>query len=63
MSSVPRLFADDTAVVSADFLQNLGSYYTVHSKLSKINTWMNQNKITINPSTSYALITQTTCIR
>ena len=55
MPSVPRLFADDTAVVvSADSLQNLEVF--INLELSKINTWMNQNEVTINPLKSYALI-------
>ena len=55
MSNVPRLFAYDTAVVvSADSLQNLK--VLIESKLSKINTWMNQNKVTINSSKSDAFI-------
>ena len=57
MSSLPiyLVFADDTAVVvSANTLQNLE--FLLNFELSKINTWMNKNKLTINPSKIYALV-------
>ena len=55
MFSVPRLFADSTAVVvRADSLQNLK--ILLYSELSKINISMNKNKITINLSKFCALV-------
>ena len=55
MSSLPRCFSDNTSVVvSTDSLHNLEIF--LDFELSKINTWMNKNKLTIYPLKSYALV-------
>ena len=51
-----RLFADDTALLLTDsYLKSLN--YKVNSELSKVELWLNANKLTLNYSkTKYLLI-------
>jgi len=55
MTSVPRLFADDTAVLmNADSVQNL--QINICKELDEISNWMSINKLIVNPQKSHALI-------
>jgi len=54
MESVPRLFADDTAIlVNANSLQELE--HKLNQQLNKVSDWMNKNNLTVYPSKSNAI--------
>jgi len=55
MSSVPRLFVDDTVILlNANSVQNLQT--KIYDELSRISNWMSNNKLTVKPQKSHALI-------
>ena len=55
INTTPRLFADDTCLIanapSAAMLEQ-----TLNHEMKGLSTWINANKLAVNPSKSYALI-------
>ena len=55
INTTPRLFADDTCIIanapSATVLEQ-----TLNREMTNLSMWINANKLTVNPSKSYALI-------
>ena len=55
LKSIPRLFADDTALlINASNITELE--IKINDELSRVSQWMNKNCLTINPSMSQAII-------
>ena len=55
LKSIPRLFADDTALlINAANITELE--IKINHELSRVSQWMNKNCLTINPSKSQAII-------
>ena len=55
LKSIPRLFADNTAVlINASSLRELE--IKINKELSRVTQWMGKNCLTINPSKSHAII-------
>ena len=55
INTTPRLFADDTSIIAnappATVLEQ-----TLNREMTNLSMWINANKLTVNPSKSYALI-------
>ena len=55
LKSIPRLFADDTALlINASNITELE--IKINEELSRVSQWINKNCLTINPSKSQAII-------
>ena len=55
LKSIPRLFADDTALlINASNITELE--IKINDELSRVSQWTNKNCLTINPSKSQAII-------
>ena len=55
MKSIPRFFADDTALlINASRISKLE--IKINEELSRVSQWINKNCFTINPSKSQAII-------
>ena len=55
MNSTPRLFADDTCII-ANSSSILKLEQHLNLKLNNIASWISVNKLTLNPTKSFALI-------
>ena len=55
LKSIPRLFADDTALLINASSKSVFEI-KINEELSRVSQWMNKNCLTINPSKSQAII-------